>query len=48
MQLLKLEETVTMMDIKEHQQVWFISFFDKKTGSGVSVNKEVAEELLKP
>ena len=23
-------------------------FFDKKTGSGVSVNKQIAEELHKP
>ena len=23
-------------------------FFDKKTGSGISVNEQIAEELLKP
>ena len=45
---MKLLEIVTMMDIKEHQQVWSISFYDKKTESGVSVNKELAEELHKP
>ena len=45
-----------MMDIKEHQQVWSIKFFDKKTVSGVittskarvSVNEKLAEELQKP
>ena len=35
------------MDIKEDQQVWFMSLFDKKTGSGASVNKELAKELHK-
>ena len=45
-----------MMDIKEHQQVWSVSFFDKKTGSAaiatskarVSVNELLVEELHKP
>ena len=36
-----------MMDIKEHQQVWSISFFHKKTGSGLSVNERLAEKLRK-
>ena len=27
-----------MIEIKEHQQVWYIFFFDKKAGSGISVN----------
>ena len=26
----------------------FYTFFDKKTGSGVSVNEQLAEELHKP
>ena len=45
---MKLLEIVTMMDTKEHQQVWSISFFNKKTGSGVSVNEQLREELHKP
>ena len=40
---MKLPEIVTMMDIKEYYQVWSISFFDKKTGSGISVNEQQAE-----
>ena len=35
------------MDIKEHEQVWFISFY-KKTGLGLSVNEQLAEWLHKP
>ena len=35
------------MDIKQHQQVESIGFFDKKTGSGISVNEQLAEELHK-
>ena len=35
------------MEIKEHHQAWFISFFDKKTGSGVCVNEQLAEEWYK-
>ena len=43
------------MDIKEHQSVSSISFFDKKTGlgaiatskAGVSVNEQLTEELRK-
>ena len=27
---------------------WSISFFDKKTGSGISVNEQLPEELHKP
>ena len=34
-----------MMDIREHQQVWF---FDKKSGSGTNVKNQLAEELRKP
>ena len=34
------------MDIKEDEQVWFINF-DKKTGSVVCVNEQVAGELHK-
>ena len=37
-----------MTDIKEHWQVWSISFFDKKIGSGMSVNEQVVKELHKP
>ena len=36
---------VTIMYIKEHQQVWSISFFDKKMGE--SINEQLAEELHK-
>ena len=39
------------MDIKENWQVWSISFLKKKTkktGSGISVNEQLAEELHKP
>ena len=45
---MKLLEIVDMMDIKEHQQVWSLSFFDKKKGSGISANEQLAEELHKP
>ena len=52
---MKLLEIVDMMDIKEHQQVWFIRFLIKKGSEaiviskvGVSVNKQLAEELHKP
>ena len=40
-----------MMDIKEHQQVQYISFLikkEKKTGSRISVNEQLAEEIHKP
>ena len=42
-----------MMDIKEVQLQWFISYFDKKTAGGAVKNenisnKESAEELQKP
>ena len=38
-----------MMDIKEHQQIWSISFFIKKQDQeGISVNEQLAEELHKP
>ena len=36
------------MNIKGDQQVWFMSFFKKKTGLGASVNKQQAQELHKP
>ena len=45
-----------MMDIKEHYQVWYVSFRKKKTGSGAiatstakeSLNRQLAGELHKP
>ena len=39
-----------MMDIKEDLEIWFITFFYKKTVSGAkaSVNEELAQELHKP
>ena len=45
---MKFLEIVNIMNIKEHEQVWSISLFDKKTGSGVSVNEQLAKELHKP
>ena len=36
------------MHVKEHLQVWSISFFGKKTGLGLSVTEQLAEELHKP
>ena len=39
---MKFLDIVNMMDIKEHEQVWFISFY-KKTGLGLSVNEQLAE-----
>ena len=53
---MKLLEIMDMMDIKEHQQKWLVSFFDQTTGLGatvtskaaVSVNEQLAEELHKP
>ena len=36
-----------MMDINEHQEVCSISFFNKTSGSGISVNEQLAEELHK-
>ena len=44
---MKLLQIVTMMDIKERQYIWS-KVFDKKTGSGISVNEQLAEELNKP
>ena len=44
---MKSLEIVTMMDIKEHQQIWFIGFLKKKTRSGISVNEQLAQELHK-
>ena len=49
---MKLLEITTMMDIKEHKTKLFDSmvyaFFDKKTGLGISINKELAKEVHKP
>ena len=42
---MKLLEIVTMMNIKASM---VYKFFDKKTGSEISVNEELAEELHKP
>ena len=44
---MKLLESVTMMDIKEHYKVWSINVWEKKTGFWViaSVNKQLAKEL---
>ena len=44
---MKLLEIINVMDIKEHQQVWPTNFLVKKTGSGVSANEQLAEELHK-
>ena len=35
-----------MRDIKDHQEVWFQKYFDKKTGSGVIVKQLVEEQLV--
>ena len=35
------------MDIKEHQQVWSVSFLIKKKGSRVSVNEQLADKSHK-
>ena len=43
---MKLLEIKNVMNIKEHQQVWSISFLIKK-GSGPSANEELARELNK-
>ena len=53
---MKFLELVKIMDIKEHQQVWYVRFLIKKTGSGAiatnkdgaRVNEKQAEELNKP
>ena len=44
---MKLLEIINMMDIKEHYQVWSLSFLIK-TVSGTSVNELLAVELYKP
>ena len=44
---MKLPEIVDMVVTKEHQQEWSKKFFDKKTESRVSINKELPEELHK-
>ena len=36
------------MAIKQDQQVWSVSFFDKKTGLRANVNGELAQELHRP
>ena len=43
-----MQEIADTIDIKGHQQVWSIGFFDKKTGSGVGVIEQLAKELKKP
>ena len=45
---MKWLEILNMMDIKEHQQVWFINGLTKKNRLGVSLNEKLAEELHKP
>ena len=46
---MKLLEIVTMMGTKEHQKVWSINFLiKKKTGSGISLNEQLAKELHEP
>ena len=45
---MKLLEIVTMMNITENQEVQSTSFFHMKTGSGISVNEQLAKELHKP
>ena len=45
---MKLLENVTMMDFKEYQEIVVFKLFDQKTGSGISVNEQLAEELHKP
>ena len=44
---MKLLEIVTMMDIKEHQQVQCIRFLIKKKESGISVAQELHEPIIK-
>ena len=36
-----------MINIKEHQQVWSVSFLIK-AGAGISMNEKLDEELHKP
>ena len=48
MDLMKLLEILNMIDIKDHYQVSVNKFFDKKTGSGASVNEQLTEEPHKP
>ena len=36
------------MELYEYDQLWSLSLLIKKTGSEVSVNEELAEELHKP
>ena len=45
---MKLLEIVTIMNITEYQEVQSTSFFHMKTGSGISVNEQLAKELHKP
>ena len=47
-EFMKLPQIVNMMEIKEHDQAWSISFLIKKTESGVSVTEKLTEELYKP
>ena len=47
-QLMKLLEIVNIINIKQHQQVWSIRFFDKKkTESWMSLIDQLGEELRK-
>ena len=40
---------LNIMDMKQNYQIWsVIFFFGKRTGSEVSVNEELAQELHKP
>ena len=48
MELIKLLDIVTTMDIKKHQQVCSLSFLIKKTGSEISSNEKLPKELHKP
>ena len=42
---MKLQKIVDMMDIKEHEQVWFISFLIKKAGSGAIATSKVGHDV---
>ena len=44
---MKLLQIVTMMHIKGHQQVWFIGFLRKKTGSGTIAASKAGVSVTK-
>ena len=44
---MKLQEVIDIMDIRALASIAY-KFFDKKTGSGVSINEQLAKELHKP